>query len=290
MKYLKYSTWILILFITVSSLPQSRIGSNDSEGSAELRISTTKSEYLLGEPVRLERLLVKIWDPDRVGFPDDDLQGALRVFIAKGHGEFRQYKWGGYSPDREYTDGPGRLKVLRTILFNRKPRTEGLSDYGRREAENGMILTDYAFPEPGEYRIKASRGYAVRRGSDRYASSARAESNEITIRVKEPEGDDLRVWEIMKADTRIGFFMTVGEAPTGYPWTSGDIHDRSLQTERVLQEVDRITSEYPDSYLAGLLKVKAQEHRARRERIRQENEQERLKKEKEKVISASRKN
>jgi hypothetical protein len=289
MKYLKSTVFGgLILFVTLSSLPQSRGQSNDSEASAELRISTTKSEYLLGEPVRLERLLVKIGDPDRVGFPDGDLRGSLRVFIAKGDDEFRQYEWGGYFPDREYTDGPGRLKVFRTIFFNKKPVTYHLSDYGRRIAEKGMILTDYAFPEPGDYRIKATRGYAVRRGTDRYASSAVAASNEITIRIKEPEGDDLRVWQIMKADTRIGFFMTDGEAPTGYPWTSGDIHDRSLQTERVLQEVDRITSDYPDSYLAGLLKVKAQEHRARRERLRQENEQERLKKEK--AISASRKN
>ena len=280
MRYSKSTVFgVLILFVTLSSLPQSRGQSNDSEGSAELRISTTKSEYLLGEPVRLERLLVKIGDPARVGFPGDDRQGSLRVFIAKGDGEFRQYEWGGWDfPYQEYTDGPGRLKTFHTIFFNKKPVTYHLSDYGRREAERGRILTDYAFPEPGDYRIRATRGFSVRRGGDRYASSARAESNEISIRVKEPEGDDLRVWEIMKADPRIGFFMTAGEAP------------RLNIQDAVLAEVDRITSEYPDGYLAGLLKVKAQEHRARRERIRQENEQQRLKKEKEKAISSSRKN
>lgn len=289
MKYIKGTVLgVLILFSTFSSMPQSRV-SNVLEASAELRISLVKSEYLLGEPIRLERLLVKIGDPDRVGFPSDDLQGALIVFIAKGDGEFLRYTWRGYLPDREHTDGPGRLKVLRTIFFNKKPVTYHLSDYGRREAEKGMILTDYAFPTPGEYRIKAIRLYSVRRGGDRYASSARAESNVISVRIKEPEGDDLTVWELMNSDPRIGFFLNYGEAPMGYPWTSsGDIHERLLQTERFLQEVDRITSEYPDSYLAGLLRVKAQEHRARRERYKLEDE--RRKKEKEHAVSASSKN
>lgn len=269
---------VLILFATLSSMPQSKV-SNDSEASAELRISTPKSEYLLGEPVMLERLLVKIGDPDRVRFPEDERQGALLVFVAKGDGEFLKYKEAGW--DHAYQErqvGPGSLRAFHTIFFNKKPKTEGLSDYGRRELEKGMILTDYVFPEPGEYRIKATRLYSVRRGGDRYATSARAESNVISIRVKEPEGDDLRMWENMKTDLRIGFFMTYGEAPEGSPWTSGDIHERALQAERVLQEVDRITSEYPNSYLAGLLKVKAQENRARQERYRLEEERRRQQK------------
>jgi hypothetical protein len=275
MKYLKSTVFgVLILFATLSSMPQSK-ESNDSEGSAELRISTAKSEYLLGEPVRLERRLMKIGDHDRVRFQESDRSGTLRVFIAKGGGEFKRCTFDELLPYEEYSEGPGLNKAFHTVLFNSKPKTELLSEYGRREAEEGMILTDYAFPEPGDYRIKAIRRFSVRQGTDRYASSVDAESNEISIRVKQPEGDDLRVWEIMNSDPRIGYFMMEGEAPY-----------RVLDT--VLAKVDRITSEYPDSYLAGLLKVKAQEHRARRERIRQENEQERLKREK--AISSPKKN
>ena len=94
----------------------------------------------------------------------------------------------------------------------------------------------------------------------------------------------------MTAHPRIGFFLNYGYAPTGSSWTSPDIHERALQKEKVLQEVERITSEYPDSYLAGLLKVKAQEYRARDERIRQESERDRLHRESEKAASSSRKN
>ena len=86
----------LILFVTFSSMPQSKV-SNDSEASVELRISTAKSEYLLGEPVRLERLLIEIGGNGRISFPEDDRGGSLRVFIAKGDGEFLQYEWPGWA-------------------------------------------------------------------------------------------------------------------------------------------------------------------------------------------------
>ena len=259
---------VLILFATLSSMPQSRVA-NDSEASAELRISSAKSEYLLGEPVSLERRLIKIGDYDRVEFPDDDRQGALIVFIAKGDGEFKQYQTvEGSLVYKEYPVGPGQSKAFYPILFNRKPRTEGLSDYGRRESEKGMILTDYAFPEPGEYRIKAVRLYFVRRGEDRYATSARAESNVISIRIREPEGEDLSVWGTMRDDPRIGFFMTEGVVPYRFP---------SIE-DTFLAEIDRIVTDHPDSYLAGLLKVKAQENRARQERYRLEEERRRQQK------------
>jgi hypothetical protein len=269
MKYLKCSAFgILILFVTVSSLPQSRGPSNSS---AELEISATKSEYLLGEPVVIERRLRTIG-----GGSADQLgrwgarNGEFR--IAKGGGEFLQYLFKGQdTPSLSRWEARDRYKTTDTIFFNSKPVTYHLSDYGRRIAEKGMILTDYAFPEPGEYRIKSTMLFGRGGGEN----SERIWSNEITIRVKHPEGDDLSVWEIMNSDPRIGFFMMEGTAPEGFPWTSGDIHERALQRERVLQEVDRITSEYPNSYLAGLLKVKAQENRARRERIRQEAEKER---------------
>lgn len=274
MRYLRHSTLgILILFVTVSLLPQSRRPSNPF---AELQISATKTEYSLGEPVKIERRLIKMGDAP-VGFDGDDRQGRFRVFIAKAAGEFRYYRFKGWGqPSMHYSEGSGRYKTFDTILFNSKPETDQLSEYGRREAEEGMILTDYAFPEPGEYRIKATLGFSVRRGTDRYATSETVESNEIAVRVKEPEGDDSRVWEIMKSDPRIGFFMMEGEAP------------RLNIQDAVLAKVDGITSDYPNSYLAGLLRVKAQEHRARRERNRLEAERERLKREK--PISASGKN
>jgi hypothetical protein len=254
MMYLKHTLLgILILFVTVSSIPQSRRPSNRF---AELQVSTTKTEYLLGEPVTLERRFIKIGD-DPVDFLGDDRQGPLRVFISKGTSAFLRYEFPGWDlPNRTHLEGPGRYKVAHSIFFNKQPVTYHLSEYGRREAEEGRILTDYAFPEPGEYRLKATLGFSVRREGGAVATSETVESNEITIRVKQPTGDDLRVWEIMRADPKIGFFVTDGEVPYRVP----SIRDQ------VLAEVDKIVADYPDSYLAGLLKVKAQEHRARRER------------------------
>lgn len=282
MKQLKSTVLgVVILFVTFSSLPQSSGQSNGPEASLELRISTAKGEYILGEPVRLERLLIKIGDYTRVGFEPDD-HGALGVFISKDGGEFLHYRFGGWDDlsNRPTSDGPGRYKLFHTILLNKKPETAHLSDYGRREAEKGMMLTDYAFPEPGEYRIRAKRIYTVRRGTATYGTSAFARSNEISIRVKEPEGDDLKVWEIMKSDPDIGHFLMVGDAPDRRP---------SIEST-VLARVDRIVSEYPDSYLAGLLKVKVQEHRERRERQQRDAERDRLKRGQEKSGSAARKN
>jgi hypothetical protein len=263
MKYLRYSTWILILLVTVSSFPQLQ---GQSRRVVEMRISPAKQEYLLGEPVKFDRSIT-IPDDVRTRF-EGDTQGAFRVFIAKGKDEFRRYQFKGWIGSHGFD----------TIFFNSKPETDHLSEYGRREAEAGMILTDYAFPEPGEYRIKAS--YKFSRESDGKVTSDSVWSNVITITLKEPKGDDLRMWELMKEDSRIGFFLMQGEAPIRYP---------SI-LEAVLAKVDRTTSDYPNSYLAGLLKIKAQERRARREHYKEKTEQERLKREKDKAISVSRNN
>ena len=266
MTYIKYSAWILIILVTVSSFAQSQ---GQSRSPVEIRISTINSEYFLGQPVELGRIDVKMGGAP-VGFIGDD----LRFFIARNGDEFKRYTFAAWGlPENFIWLGP--YKVGRSIFLNKKPVIDHLSEYARGEAEDGMILTDYAFPEPGEYRIKATLVFTAKPGTDRFPDQETIDSNEVSITVKELEGDNLRVWEIMKADPRIGFFMVEGEAPYEVP---------SVR-EIVLAKVDRIVSEYPNSFLARLLRVKAQEHR-RRERIRQEAEQERLKREK--AASASR--
>lgn len=253
MKYLQYSAFgILILFVTVSSLTQSPLPTNSF---AELEISATKSEYLLGEPVIVESRLRRIGDRSvnhRYAWGDRDLV----FWIAKGGDEFLGYRFGKITAEASlsFSEGMGRYRTTDAIFFNSKPVTYNLSENDRRKVERGMILTDYAFPEPGEYRIKSTLLFG--RGGGEI--SERIWSNEISISVKEPEGDDLRVWEIMKADPRIGYFMMEGVVPYRVP---------SIE-DTFLAEIDRITSQYPNSYLAGLLKAKAQENRARRERYR----------------------
>lgn len=268
---------IFIVLMFVPSLAQSKGRLDAGETFAGVEISTRKQEFMLGEPVKIEIRFVTRRSPD-AAVRDYTSTGRFAVFIANLSGEFLRYRFDGWKTSGKYNGQGPSLYSSDTILFNSKPVTYHLSDYGRREAEKGLILTDYAFPRPGNYRIKASLGFT--RLSERNTSRKTLESNEVEIKVKTPEGDDRRVWEIMKVDTRIGYFMMEGEAPYRFP---------SIQDE-VLAEVDRIVGEYPTSYLAGLLKEKAAENRARQARREQENERRRLHREFDKAISTPKKN
>ena len=260
MKYLKHSVFcVLTLFIAIYLSPISQ-SQSDSGKVADLRISTANAEFLLGEPVRLDLRFTRKGDVRTVIEDDSIATGSLRVFIARDRGEFLRYKFKGWVAGRTHrTDGTDRYS-FDTIFFNSKPETAHLSDVGRSKAEEGMILTDYAFPEPGVYRIKATLGFSrVLNGKAFWETIT---SNEISIELKQPEGDDLKVWEIIKSDPRIGYFLTSGDVPYRFP---------SIQ-EALMLEVDKITSDYPDSYLSRLLKQKAADRRARLERLQRSSD------------------
>ena len=261
MKYLQRSVpSVLALLIAISPLSPVSQSENDSWKFADIRISTANQAYILGEPVRLDLRFTKKGDASTIIEDDSIATGSLRVFIARERGKFLRYSFKGWVAGRTHRyEGRDRYS-FDTILFNSKPETAHLSDVGKTKAEEGMILTDYAFPEPGIYRIKATLGFTkVTNGK---ASWETVESNEISLELKQPEGDDLKVWEIIKADPRIGYFLTSGEAPVRFP---------SIQ-DAVMQEVEKITSDYPNSYLSRLLMEKAAARGARLQRIQNEIE------------------
>lgn len=252
---------ILILFVVISSLPQAREAASGDGKTGSLQITTSKAEYMLGEPVRLDwKFTVQPGLDGKIDFESTAFAGgAFKVFIARDREEFLQYKFSGWVSDHKVFAGEKRFASAETIFFNQKPETGHLSDYGRREAEKGMILTDYAFPEPGTYRIKAV--WSFNHLTNKEIIPERVESNEISFRIVKPEGDDLKVWEVLKADPRIGYFMTAGSAPYRVP---------SIQ-DSLLVEIDKVVADYPNSYLSGMLREKVSVRRAQITAIRQQD-------------------
>jgi hypothetical protein len=255
------------LFVVIHSFGSvcvnGQAGSIRSNEHAEIAISTPKAEYMLGEPVRIDLKFTKKGD-FTTKFEDNNSisGGGLKVFIARDEGKFLRYKFDGWVADRKYLlEGKYTGYYWRgsdrhsfdTVFFNSRPVTGHLSDYGRRLAEEGMILTDHAFPAAGEYRVKATLFYSrIIKGK---AFAETIESAEIQIRLKRPVGDDLKVWEIIESDPRIGFFMTAGWVSVRPPATR----------ESFLAEIDKIVADHANSHLAGILKEKADLWRARSE-------------------------
>lgn len=222
---------------------------------ATVEISTPKKEFMLGEPIRVDYRFTPKEGVDYNLEPPSIARGSFVVFIATPRGEFKQYRFNGLAfGEKQFANGRSLL-FSDDVLLNQRPETAHLSDYGRKQLEKGMLLTDYAFQEPGTYRLKGLLVFNVfLKGADGAVTvrAPLAESEEIVVEIKKPGGEDLKVWEIIQSDRRLGFFMTANYIPR-----------LPITDEQFLNEIEKIVIDHPDSYLAGIIKTKIELYRTR---------------------------
>ncbi len=259
------------VFANLIFLQSSTISQNPVD-SAELTVSTQKQEFLLGEPIELDVFFKRKGKFDLRIIDLSVADAGMKLYIAGDDNEFKRYKflWPHYSSGRRKAMPDGSIHSSHIIFFDSKQDTTNLSDRAIKHITEGRILTDYAFPKPGTYRLKASVAFDVMDNSSVIRDDSpkivfptgMVESKEITIKINQPEGDDLKVWKIIESDLRIGHFMTAGSAPNRNPSIG----------ESLMSEIDKIVADYPDSYLAGILSDKVAERRSRNENNRFERQ------------------
>lgn len=199
-----------------------------------IELSALKSECVIGEPVVLS---VTVWNESESEIPAwiDLLSNQIQIWIARDDAPFVQYVKGvGAIPlvipeVRPIAPGGSKVYVIRVLARFRPARARRLA-------------AQLAFPEVGEYAIKAR--YPL------YPDRKMFESNTIRIQICERTGVEAQIWAQID-EPRFLCFLQTGEY-----WGEG--------REHALKAAELLTS-FPDSrYHAALRYALGQDYHTRR--------------------------
>jgi hypothetical protein len=251
-----------LLAALVLGLSWSMVGLTQTT-SKELAFRGTpnKEIFVLGEPVSVKFEILNKGDTDVKVHAGGVETGFLKVFVRNDEGEYKRYfgyGWGlilgrmiDLSPDKSVTYNEVR------ILWNGKTDVSHLNESRAREALNGRITTEYAFPEPGVYFVK---------GISYVGENAQPiESEPVRIEVAAPEGDDLAVWNRIKGNREIALLLQTGAFDTG---------KEEIKRE-LTASIEEIITRYPNSMYSGYLKPNLEKYKA--DELRRKESMERAK-------------
>lgn len=214
-----------------------------------LTIQSDKDNIYVGEAVSL-KFEFRNQGPTAVRIPVDGvLGGNIEIYVGKKGEPFRKYfrsDWGRLDEEANFLNlEPGQKKVTDSsqakLLWNGKPDYSHLNETAARLADkqDNRILTDYAFPAAGVYLVKATSCLF----DELNRCSIPVESEPIQIKVNEPVGDDLQVWNQIKGNRQIALLMQ----GSGF-----DTRDETKKQE-LISEVDQILVEHPNSIYSNYL-------------------------------------
>ena len=174
-----------------------------------------KSVYQLGDPVSLDvRVVNRSAGPLAIPAALDVWVGNVEVFIAAGGSGFVRYTGPGWGLRDLMLSGTRTLgqgqswTTEAAILYNHGLKTDHLSPAARREASDRIPDSGFAFRSAGVYRLKV-----VVHGP---GFTDAVESNVVQIAVTEPRGNDRAVWNVLKSDPDVAYFLHTG-GPKGHP-------------------------------------------------------------------------
>ncbi len=163
----------------------------------EVKLRASKPWYLLGEPIRLHIAVTNLGESP-LTFLEPEVRHTepeIRVLISRDRKEFRQYCLGicgdAIVVHRVRTLQPGEV-----------------CQYEMRVLYDAHQPGNLAFPEAGEYWVKVV--YPLDVGSNRLWSGAvfPQESAVVRLHLREPEGEDVAVWKIVRSPPVLAFLQT----------------------------------------------------------------------------------
>lgn len=202
------------------------------------KISASKSEYILGEEVELNFKLLRIGEAEKN--TQANQCGYLRLQIAKENESFNDYFGAKWQTENCEVKIPQQtdsfFEANEKLLWNVKPEVSHLNSEAAKRVSKGRIMTDYAFPNAGTYFVKA----IVTLPDE---NKTKIESEPIQIFISEPTGDDLKVWNSIKDNGEIVYFIQQGRFLT----------INETEGKRLSQQIEKIVADYPGGILANQL-------------------------------------
>ncbi len=239
MKKIKILGFASVTLLTLLGMFWFDFASASSE--VEIRVSVSRKEFQLGEIVPVD-IAVK-----NVGRSNMQVSGPCIKVATKTSSVYSSYL-----PPRTLfmLDGidiplilsPGEQKTTQqSVLWNDKPQVSHLNEDAARSEKENKILSDYAFPKSGDYLIRGCTALLIN------GKWKVVDSEPIEITVNDPEGEDLEVWNMLKRNGNIAYFMQVGDVPR-------KIQYNSEERESLLREIDRLVADHPQSAYSVVLR------------------------------------
>jgi hypothetical protein len=225
---------VLIGFLGISNYAKMQT----NVGNLKMTVKSDKNEYKLGEVVQLNFELknegeknISVYDVFGVG------DGSIKVFISSDGKTFPEYNpgWGqlDVSPAETVIKPFESRFSSASVLWHDKPNAlKGESQSVIDEVAKRTLLSDFAFPTSGSYFIKVFYG--------------NIESKPIKITFTEPQGEDLEVWDKIKNNGNMAFFIQMNYFPISA--------NKTEEQAKLQSEVEAIICQHPNSFYTASLR------------------------------------
>lgn len=219
----------------------------EQQNDLVLKVNVPKQNYIKGEMISLEVEVVNTSSSD-ISLKGASIEsGYVKIFVSPSSLEFKQNITGGVRKKTKgiVISGGETIKSQATILWNFVPDIKNLSDGAVKAYSENQLMTNYAFPNAGIYFVKA---VLIIPGE----IMTKIESEPVQIIVREPVGNDLEVWNLVKNNSEIAYFIQYDEIQTF----------KMEKQEKVLEEIEQIITKYPTSFLGSQMKQSLIQFRA----------------------------
>lgn len=234
---MRFPTIAIFVFVGIAAYsPSSQIiNSKQVEASSGIAIelSTDKKTYSLGEVVNFRAKFIN--KTSRSVSINPDTQKMIKIAYSV-NSDFKNY----FPPSLSFVDDgvwfvppilPNKELVWDgRILWNRKTDLSDLDGPIAVSYKTANISSDYALPLPGQFFLKATANIQIDGKSKTF------ESAPVEISVRAPEAADVTIWEVIKLDSGIGYFIQTSEYPYGI---SRDVDRQNQFVDKLQSLIDR---------------------------------------------------
>jgi hypothetical protein len=238
-KFILLGSMLLSVLFFVSLLAKTTVNSSND---LVISINQLKSNYSLGEIVALNLEIKNQSNKDIYLFGATVDSGYVKILVSDDGKNYKEYSganWGNKKSKGKTIKAAESIISDAKILSNSVPDTSNLSDVAVRGFADKQLMTVYAFSKAGDYFVKAVLIIPNKGGN------TRIESEPLKVRIAEPEGDDLEVWNKIKDRADFAYFIQEGEF----------VDFRNLDEKlKFQQEIDEIVYQYPNSLLGNQVK------------------------------------
>lgn len=240
----------LIIAVMVFAVVTSVVGNQQHSNSDELKLDifSDKVSLLPGEPFEIAFVVTNKSTKAVETLRINVLRGDVLLFLSHegDSGSFKKYNgtWGLLDTiEGCITLGPGEQIVDKALV-----------NFNYASQIPGEIDTHYAFQKAGKYKLKALFQW--------YDCSTRKskpiESPVIQVEVREPKGPDASVWNQIKDDSDIAYFLHVN----GYTFVDMSSTSERTKSERIVKVFKDILSRYSTSIYSKYIESSLSTHRA----------------------------
>ena len=209
----------------------------------QLSLKSEKTTYFLGQPIPLLIELDNL-SGNAIILPDtfDPVYGSLKISV---HDDDRNVDFEYMNPNWGILEPSGLVRIGANEKLEN--RVQLLS---RVKADKSPA---YFFQSEGTYDLTASYQIQLTGGV-----ANEVESQPIKVKLVKPVGENLKVWEKIKDNAEIGYFMQ---------WSDFTIpFYRDKDRLRLQDEVEQLIRTYPDSLYSDYLRSNLEKYRASEEK------------------------